>query len=57
LIGYAAGAKLVKEALATECTVRQVALERAAAGELRHRDQDRAVTGEEIEAALSDMRS
>jgi len=56
LIGYTAGARLVKEALATGRTVRQVALERAVAGELRHRDQDRAVTGEEIEAALSDMR-
>jgi fumarate hydratase class II len=56
LIGYAAGAKLVKEALASERTVRQVALEKAAAGELRHRGLDRVVQVEEIEAALSDMR-
>jgi fumarate hydratase class II len=56
LIGYAAGAKLVKEALATNRTVRQVAVEKARAGELRHRDEARAVSAEEIEAALSDMR-
>ncbi|MDI6694221.1 MAG: aspartate ammonia-lyase [Anaerolineales bacterium] len=56
LIGYAAGAQLVKEALVSERTVRQVAMEKAAAGELRHRDEDRAVTPAEIEAALGNMR-
>jgi fumarate hydratase class II len=56
LIGYTAGAMLVKEALVSERTVRQVALEKAAAGELRHRDQARPVTVEEVEAALGDMR-
>lgn len=56
VIGYSAGAKLVKEALATDRTVRQLAVEKAAAGELRHRDEDRPVSVEEIETALSDMR-
>lgn len=56
LIGYAAGAKLVQEALISNLTVRQIALEKAAAGELRHRDQARPVSVEEIEAALNDMR-
>ncbi len=56
LIGYAAGAALVKEALASQREVRQVALERAAAGQLRHRDEDRPVTVQEVEAALGDMR-
>lgn len=56
LIGYAAGAKLVKEALASNHTVRQTAIEKAAAGALRHRDEDRPVSPAEIEAALSDMR-
>lgn len=56
LIGYTSGAKLVKEALAGGRTVRQLAVEKAAAGELRHRDQDRPVTPAEVEAALSDMR-
>jgi fumarate hydratase, class II len=55
LIGYANGARLVKEALAGNRTVRQVAVEKAAAGELHHRDDARLVTPEEIEAALSDM--
>jgi fumarate hydratase, class II len=56
LIGYAAGAALVKEALANQREVRQVALERAAAGQLRHRDEDRPVTVQEVEAALGNMR-
>jgi len=57
LIGYAAGARLVKEALASDRTVRQVAMEKAAAGELCHRDDDHLVTVEEIEAALGDLRN
>ncbi len=44
LIGYAAGAQLVKEAQGSNRTLRQVALEKAAAGELKHRDQDSAVS-------------
>jgi fumarate hydratase class II len=56
LIGYSAGARLVKEALSSDRTVRQVAVEKAAAGELRHHAEDRSVTVEEIEAALGDMR-
>jgi fumarate hydratase class II len=56
LIGYLAGARLVKEALATGQTVRHIAVEKATAGELCHRDEDRLVSAEEVEAALSDMR-
>ena len=56
LIGYSAGAALVKEALARDVTVGEVAVEKAAAGGLRHRDEDRPVTVEEIRSALSDMR-
>jgi fumarate hydratase class II len=56
LIGYAAGAALVKEALSSDLTVRQAAIAKATAGELRHRDEGRLVTAAEIEAALSDMR-
>jgi fumarate hydratase, class II len=56
LIGYSAGAQLVKEALASQREVRQVALEKAAAGRLRHRTEDRAVTVQEVETALGNMR-
>lgn len=56
LIGYAAGANLVKEALASDITVRQLAISKAQAGELRHRDDGRPVSVAEIEAALRDMR-
>jgi fumarate hydratase class II len=56
LIGYSQGASLVKEALSRDLSIRQVAVEKARAGELRRRDDDRAVTAEEVEAALSDLR-
>ncbi len=56
VIGYAAGAKLVKEALATGRPLRELAVEKALAGELKHRDEDRPATAEEITGALSDMR-
>ena len=56
LIGYAAGAILVKEALSHDLTVGEVAKEKAAEGELRHRYEGRPVTVDEIADALSDMR-
>jgi fumarate hydratase class II len=57
LIGYAAGAALVKEALDHDLTVGEVAEKRAAAGELMHLEEVRPVTVEEIVNALSDMRN
>jgi fumarate hydratase class II len=56
LIGYSQGAALVKEALKRNLAIREVALEKARLGALKHRDQDRPVTPEEIEAALADLR-
>jgi fumarate hydratase class II len=56
LIGYAEGAALVKEALARNTTIREVALEKARAGRLRHIQGDRLVLAEEIETALGDLR-
>jgi fumarate hydratase class II len=56
VIGYAAGAKMVKEALASNRTVGVVTREKAAAGELRHVSEDRPVRPEEIDAALADLR-
>ncbi|MCC6956772.1 MAG: aspartate ammonia-lyase [Anaerolineales bacterium] len=56
VIGYSAGAQLVKEALSTNRTVREIAVEKAAAGQLRHRLDDRAVSVQEIEQALGDVR-
>jgi hypothetical protein len=37
-------------------TIRELALEKAGAGELQHRHHDRPITEKEIEAALSDVR-
>jgi fumarate hydratase class II len=56
LIGYSAGAALVKEALARDTTVGEVALEKASSGQLHHVADDRVVKPEEIKAALSDLR-
>jgi len=56
LIGYAAGAALVKESLARDVTVGDIAIEKASRGELRHKDDGRPVSAEEIQQALSDMR-
>ncbi len=56
LIGYAAGADLVKESLASGRTLRQVALIKAAAGKLNHLSENRTVTPAEIEQALADVR-
>ena len=56
LIGYAAGATLVKEALASNVTIRVVALEKAKSGSLIHVKEDRLVKPEEIESALNNLR-
>jgi fumarate hydratase, class II len=55
LIGYAASAALVKEALKRNVTIREVALERAAAGELKHSQNGSLITPEEIDEALKDL--
>jgi fumarate hydratase class II len=56
VIGYAAGAALVKEALARNAAIREVALEKVGAGTLRHAWEDRSVRADEIETALGDLR-
>mgnify|MGYP000327270227 CR=1 FL=1 len=56
LIGYAAGAELVKEALQRELTVAEVALEHARAGKLLHRRDGRPLREEQVRAALSNLR-
>ncbi|MGD8402552.1 MAG: aspartate ammonia-lyase [Anaerolineales bacterium] len=56
LIGYSQGAALVKQALAQNAAIKDVALEKVDKGELKHRDEDRPVTADEIKAALSDLR-
>ena len=56
VIGYAQGAALVKEALALNASIRELAIEKARGGALKHRDEDRPVTVAEIEAALGDLR-
>jgi len=56
VIGYAQGSALVKEALASNASIKELAMEKAKAGALKHRDEDRPVKVEEIESALSDLR-
>ena len=56
VIGYTQGAALVKEALKRNLAIREVAVEKAAAGLLKHRDQERPVSVAEVESALDDLR-
>jgi fumarate hydratase class II len=56
LIGYQAGAALVKQSLKENRTVGEIAAEKAAAGQLKHVSADRNVSAEEIRAALGDLR-
>jgi fumarate hydratase class II len=57
LIGYQAGAALVKQALKENRTVRTLAVEKAKAGDLVHVSEQRKVSAEEIDGALSDLRA
>jgi fumarate hydratase class II len=57
LIGYEAGAAIVKEALTRKLTVGEIAREKAAIGELKHRGEGHRVTVEEIEIAFDDLRN
>jgi fumarate hydratase class II len=56
IIGYQAGAALVKESLAHNLRIRELAVAKAKAGELPHREENRPVTVAEVEAALGDLR-
>jgi fumarate hydratase class II len=55
LIGYLAAAELVKEASAANRSIRELAMERAAAGRLMHKDNKRPVTAKEVEDALGNL--
>jgi fumarate hydratase class II len=56
IIGYAAGAALVKEALARNVTIREVAVEKANRGALLNHNTGQPVLAEEILSAMSDLR-
>ena len=56
VIGYSTSARLVKEAMQRNITIREVALEKATAGELQHIKENRPVTADEIELALRDFK-
>jgi fumarate hydratase class II len=56
LIGYAAGAALVKEAESRSLTIREIALEKARQGMLKSLASDREITPAEVEEALVDLR-
>ncbi|MFU8771089.1 MAG: aspartate ammonia-lyase [Anaerolineales bacterium] len=56
IIGYSAGAALVKEAIARDTSIVEIALEKVLSGELKHHAEGRPITREEVEAALKDLR-
>ncbi len=57
LIGYLKGAEIAKAAMARNITIRKVALEKIAAGELVNKDSGQPMTIEDIDAILGDVRS
>jgi fumarate hydratase, class II len=56
IIGYSAGAALVKEALNRNLTLKEVALEKVAAGVLIHQGDNVLVTAAQIEEIFQDLR-
>jgi aspartate ammonia-lyase len=56
LIGYLAAAELVKDAGEHNRSIRALAIERAAAGTLMHKDLRRPVTAKEVDDALGNVR-
>jgi aspartate ammonia-lyase len=56
LIGYAAGAFLVKEAYSRNLGIRDLALEKIRSGQLKHKESEELVTPEEIDAVLKDLK-
>jgi len=56
IIGYSAGAALVKDALARNITLKEAALEKAATGALVHQSDQSPVSAAEIENVFRDLR-
>lgn len=56
LIGYAAGAALVKEAIERDMTIRQVVEQKIASGSLTHQGSNVPVTVEEVNAVFNNLR-
>ena len=56
LIGYMTAAELVKDAMKRNMTIREVAAERIARGDLKFKDSDKAVTMADVDGVLGDMR-
>jgi len=56
LIGYLTAAELVKDSLKRNMSIREVAAERIARGELKHKDNGTPVTLHEIDSVLGDVR-
>jgi len=56
LIGYLEAAELVKDAMKRSVSIRQVAAERIEDGDLKHKDEDRLITINEVDNTLGDLR-
>jgi fumarate hydratase class II len=56
LIGYLQAAELVKTAMKRNATIREVAAERIAQGELKHKDTGQPISLADVDAVLGDVR-
>jgi fumarate hydratase class II len=56
LIGYSQGAQLVKESLAKNISIRELIEQKTKEGALKHRDDDRPVTMDEVNEILGNLR-
>jgi fumarate hydratase class II len=57
LIGYTAGAELVNESMLRDLSIREIATEKAKAGELMHSVENRPISVEEIDTLWANLRA
>ena len=57
LIGYLKAGELVKHAMKQNVSIRQIAMEHINDGTLKHKDEDRLITLEEVDKTIGDLRN
>ena len=57
LIGYLKAGELVKHAMKQNVSIRQIAMEHINDGTLKHKDEDRLITIDEVDKTIGDLRN